>query len=118
MKKKPTNKKGETNKLTQTVIKSLTKEGFIVWRNNNGAVYDVRRRCFRANSTSKLGVPDIIGYQKRTGRSIYVEIKTGYDKLSDEQRAFLKEALENGCIAFECRVIEDVKRRLEQYNYK
>lgn len=118
MKKKDLNKKGETNKLTQSVIKLLSREGFVVWRNNNGAVYDVTRRCFRANSTSKLGVPDIIGYQKLTGRGIYVEIKTGYDRLSDEQRAFLKEALENGCIAFECRTIDDVPRRLKLYNYK
>lgn len=107
--------KTDTNKLTKAAIQLLTFRGFTVWRNNNVAVYDRNIGGFRRNST-KLGVSDIIGYQKKTGRAIYVEIKTGKDKLSDEQRAFLIDALKNGCIAFECRCIEDITRRLKQYD--
>lgn len=111
--KKPV--KVDTNKLTKAAIQLLTFRGFIVWRNNNVAVYDRKIGGFRSNST-KLGVPDIIGYQRKTGRAIYVEIKTGKDRLTDEQRAFLIEALKNGCIAFECRSVEDITRRLKQYD--
>lgn len=107
--------KVDTNKLTKGAIQLLTFKGFEVWRNNNAAVYDRKIGGFRRNST-KLGVPDIIGFQKKTGRAIYVEIKTGSDRLSDEQRAFLINALENGCIAFECRSIDDITRRLKQYD--
>lgn len=109
-------KKPKTNDFTKSVVDLLTLKGFKVWRNNNGAVYDVKKKCFRKNSVAQLGVSDVIGYQKKTGRAIFVEIKTGSDSLSDEQREFLIEALNNGCIAFECRHIDDVTRRLRQYD--
>lgn len=114
--KKTSLQKQDTNKFTHAVIKLLVLNGFKVWRNNNGAVWDAKIGRYRKNGQTLLGVPDIIGFQKKTGRAIYVEIKTGSDKLSDEQRSFLIEALENGCIAFECRQIEDVERRLQQYD--
>lgn len=101
------------NDLTKQAIELLSLHGFIVWRNNNGAVYDLKQKRFRKNPQTKLGVPDIVGYQKKTGRAIYVEVKVGYDKLSDEQRQFLLEAIENGCIAFECKCVDDVIRKLE-----
>jgi hypothetical protein len=107
--------KNDTNGLTKAVVTLLGLKGFNVWRNNNTAVYDPTRKRFRRMST-RAGVSDIIGHHKKTGRAIYVEIKTGSDKLSDEQRAFLIEALQNGCIAFECREIDDVTRRLKQYD--
>lgn len=103
----------KANDLTKSAIELLTLHGFIVWRNNNGAVYDSKIQRFRKNPQTKLGVPDIIGFQKKTGRAIYVEVKAGADKLSDEQRQFLLEAIANGCIAFECKCIDDVIRRLE-----
>lgn len=103
----------KANDLTKSAIELLTLRGFIVWRNNNGAVYDSKIQRFRKNPQTKLGVPDIVGYEKKTGRAIYVEIKVGADKLSDEQRQFLLEAIANGCIAFECKHIDDVIRRLK-----
>lgn len=107
--------KNDTNGLTKAVEKLLNMKGFNVWRNNNTAVYDSKIHRFRKMSTRK-GISDIIGHHKKTGRAIYVEIKTGSDKLSDDQRTFLIEALQNGCIAFECREIDDVIRRLKQYD--
>lgn len=104
------------NELTKSAIQLLTLEGFKVWRNNNGAVYDKKIGRFRKNAQAMLGVPDIIGYKKKTGTSIYVEIKVGADKLSNEQKSFLTDAITNGCIAFECRSIDDLIRRLKQYN--
>lgn len=103
------------NDLTKAAVKLLGLRGFVVWRNNNTAVYDPKIRRFRRMSTRK-GVSDITGYQKKTGRAIYVEVKVGADKLSDEQREFLIEALTNGCIAFECKQIDDITRRLQQYD--
>lgn len=108
--------KQDTNNFTKKVVDLLTILGFVVWRNNNAGVYDVRRKSFRAGSVGRKGVPDIIGYQKKTGRGIYVEIKTGSDKLSPEQKHFLIEALQNNCIAFECRSMSDLSTRLQMYD--
>lgn len=115
IKKVKTLDKNDTNGLTKAAVSLLLLKGFNVWRNNNTAVFDAKIGRFRKMSTRK-GISDIVGHHKKTGRAIYVEIKTGSDKLSDDQRAFLIEALNNGCIAFECREIDDVTRRLRQYD--
>lgn len=112
LKKKPVIKQ-DTNKLTKEVIRLLQLEGFTVWRNNNAGVYDKSFGGFRKNSAVK-GISDIVGYQRKTGRALYCEIKTGSDKLSPEQRTFLCEAIDNGCIAFECRSIDDVLKQIKK----
>ncbi len=105
--------KQDTNKLTKEVIRLLGLEGITAWRNNNGGVYDAKFGGYRQNSTIK-GISDIIGYQRSTGRAVFVEIKTGTDKLSPEQRTFLCEAIDQGCIAFECRGIDDVIKQMKK----
>jgi hypothetical protein len=95
-----------TNDLTNKCINYLTLLGYKVWRNNNGAVYDPTNRCFRKNKNKLLGVPDIIGFHKKTGKFIGIEIKVGKDKLSLEQILFRDEALESNCI---CLVVKEMK---------
>jgi hypothetical protein len=77
------------NKLTQWAIYVLSADGSQVWRHNNLAV---KGRKF----TGRKGVPDIIGFNK-DGISIYCEVKSGKDKLSEEQSEFMVNATSMGC---------------------
>lgn len=77
------------NKLTQWAIDVLSADGSQVWRNNNLAV---KGRKF----IGRKGVPDIVGYDK-TGVAIYCEVKSGKDKLSEEQISFMTHAASMGC---------------------
>lgn len=97
-----------TNSLTHSVIMMLSYSGFKVWRNNNGAVYDPKRGVYRKNRSALHGIPDILGYHKKTGRMIAIEIKTGKDKLSPAQKIFLDELNDAGGIALEVRNITDL----------
>jgi hypothetical protein len=78
-----------TNKLTFWAINVLSDGESRVWRNNNIAV---KGRKF----IGKKGVPDIVGYDKN-GIAIYCEVKSGKDKLSEEQIAFMTHATSMGC---------------------
>lgn len=69
------------NDLTQYVINELSKEGWIVWKNNAGT-------CGRHNvRLSPPGVPDIIGCDV-WGGFVGIEIKVGADKLRESQIDF------------------------------
>lgn len=107
--------KTPTNNLTHAIIAYLSLSGFRVWRNGNHAVYSVKRRAFLKNPTKLLGIPDIIGYQKKTGRAIYIEVKTGKDKLSTEQLDFLNDATDNKCIALIAWDFDNFEKQIKQY---
>lgn len=96
-----------TNELTQSVIKYMTVRGFKVWRQNNGGVYDPTKRVFRKNSSTP-GISDVIGFRKKDALFVALEIKTGKDKLSDEQIQFLKDVNDAGGIGIEVRCIDDI----------
>jgi hypothetical protein len=98
----------KTNILTKDVISFLTLKKYKVWRNNNGAVYDVKAKCFRKNQTTLLGVPDIIGYNKLDGTFIGVEIKTGKDKLSPMQIDFQNECIKHDVLYIVVKEINDI----------
>lgn len=103
------------NRLTQAIITHLTLDGYNVWRQNNGAVYDAKRQTYRKNPLHKKGVPDIIGFHKKTGVFICVEVKIGKDKLSPEQLVFLKSAGKAGCISIVAKNYDDF---VNKYNKK
>jgi len=104
--------KTSTNNLTQQCIKILWAKGWQVWRNNNAGVYDPTKNVFRANSTVK-GISDIIGFNKKNGRFIAVEIKTGRDKLSPEQKLFLDYVNKSGGIGWEIRSLDELIEKLK-----
>lgn len=85
------------SQITSTAIKILEARQCFVWRQNNLAV---RGRTF----TGLRGVPDIIGFQSFTGVSVYCEVKTKNDKLSEHQINFLNRAKKAGCF---CMVATD-----------
>lgn len=102
-------KPSPTNALTKAVVQLLTLAGCKAWRQNNGAVYDPTREVFRAGSATP-GISDVLGYHRATGRFVAVEIKTGTDKLSPEQTAFLAEVRRAGGFACEGRNLDQIRR--------
>lgn len=101
-----------TNNTTKAVIRFLECNGFVAWRQNNGAVWHPRRNAFMKNPMHKRGIPDIIFYRKRDSRIGFCEIKTGKDKLSMWQENFLNEARKHNCLVL---VVKDVDDFLEQF---
>ena len=99
----------QTNQTTQAIINFLNYSAFKVWRNNNVAVYSVKQQSFRKNPSALLGVPDIIGFHKLTGRFICIEIKSGKDKLSEHQKLFLSDAKKSGAISIVAKTFDDFK---------
>ena len=101
-----------TNATTKAIIRYLLLTGkYKAWRNNNGAIFDRKRNCFRKNPSALLGIADICGYRKSDGKAIYVEIKTGKDKLSPEQILFLEDARKANCIVFEVKDFDDFQKQ-------
>jgi hypothetical protein len=96
-----------TNALTAAVVKYLNLKGLTAWRSNNIAAPGRR-------FTGMLGLPDVIGYHKKTGRFIAVEVKSKNDKLSLAQIEFAINALEGGCLWFEAREIKHFIYQLEE----
>lgn len=133
MSKKHANRyrQGSANELTKTIIQWMNWNGFVVWRNNTMGVFDgaaaakqilalikavlvtkklptlpeikgLLARSYR-KSHERKGVADIIGYQKKTGRFVSIEIKHGKDSISPDQKAFLEQASKNSGIAIVAR---------------
>lgn len=104
-----------TNGLTKQTLRILDLAGFKVWRQNNAAVYDATKGIYRRGSATP-GISDIIGFHRKTGQFIAVEIKTGKDRLSDEQRNFLSDVEKAGGVAFVVKTFDDVITVSELYN--
>ena len=102
------------NALTQMALKTLPLCGFVVWRQNNGGVYDPTKKVFRRNSSTP-GISDILCYQKKTVKIIAIEIKVGRDKVSWQQTEFLKGINDNGGIAHVVRTPEELENIIEHY---
>lgn len=119
-----------TSGLTRAIILFLETQSIEADRNNTVGIFDIRkaaaviyswlkshapmtmqsiekglRACYRTSHDRK-GKPDICGHHKRLGIAVYVEVKTGRDKLSPEQLYYLQSARAAGCIAIEARDYE------------
>jgi hypothetical protein len=117
MKKNIAIKQPTANELTKHTIKVLDTCGFEVWRQNNGGVFDPTKKVFRRNSATK-GIPDVIGYHRKTGVFVCAEIKAGKDRLSEEQKLFLSNVIKAGGNAFTIRTIDDITILYEIFKLK
>lgn len=59
-------------------------------------VFTLISRSYMKASLGVRGVPDVIGYNKRTGLWICVEIKINSDELSEYQKQFIKDLKDAG----------------------
>jgi VRR-NUC domain len=96
------------NALTKQALITLSMSGFHVWRQNNGGVFDPTKKVFRRNSSTP-GISDILGYQKKTGKILAIEIKSGKDVLSPAQVEFLDGIEKAGGYSFVVRTPDDIK---------
>lgn len=79
----------------------------------SAALDDIRKQIefYLSNSWERVpdsvkGIADVIGYNKRTGRWIAVEIKIGTDRLSVDQEVWLKGLSQAGGEVWLCRDID------------
>lgn len=107
----PSISQSTASETTKAIILYLNAFGCVAWRQNNTGVWDAKKQCYRKNPFSRKGIPDVVGYRKADGRAIFVEVKAGKDKLSDEQRSFLQEATENHCIAIVVKDFHDFEKK-------
>ena len=89
-----------TSQITKIALMMLFARGCSVWRQNNLAA--VGRKF-----TGMYGVPDIIGFHKKTGVFVGCEIKAKRDRLSEHQKHFLGSLLKAGGLAL--LAVEDVR---------
>lgn len=101
------------NDLTSAIITYLSLHGWMVWRQNNVAVYDKQIGQYRA-FTGMRGLPDIIGFNKKTGVFIAVEVKAGDDQLSPDQINFLHALNKSGGLGIVARSLDDVIKIIEK----
>lgn len=105
----------KANDVTNAVVKMLNLKGFVAWRQNNGGVYDVKLGSFRKKGKSEMqGVSDIIGYCKKTGKFMAIEVKIGKDTLSVEQRMFLEDVNKAGGIGLVVKSTDDFLAQYEE----
>ena len=102
-----------TNELTAAIIRYMTLIGWrLVWRQNNHAtpirkgVKIVGMRKMPARS--RMGVPDILAVQPGTGRLWGIEIKTGKDRLREEQKQFRDDLTASGGVYLVAGSVGDV----------
>ena len=81
-------------------LKLAKKDKLKVWRNNNGAIWNAKRKSYIKNPTAEIGVPDIIGFT-HYGIFIAIEVKrTEKSQRSLDQCMFIKKVNDSGGIAF------------------
>ena len=86
----------------------------VAYRINNGAVYDVKRKVYRAG-VQKKGVPDIIGIIN--GRFIGIEVKIGKDRQSADQKLIEKEINAAGGVYFIAKSYDDYLSKINEFTH-
>lgn len=98
------------NDLTKTIIWDMYHvRGGVAYRINNGAVYDARKKVYRAGVQRK-GVPDIIGIID--GRFYGIEVKIGKDRQSADQKEIEREIQEAGGVYFIAKSYDDYLEKI------
>ena len=97
--KAKTKPKGETaNLMTANIIRAINMQpGCVAYRINNVGVWDEAKQVYRRGNTQK-GIFDISATIR--GRSVWIEVKAGRDKMSLDQLIFKQEVERAGGIAF------------------
>ena len=93
----------------QRAIKDwLTVQGYKVYRINNGAVFNPKRKCYVFHGTP--GVPDlwVVGH----GIAAWVEVKSDKGRQSPDQKAFQDSLVGTRVSYILARSIDDVQREL------
>jgi len=110
----PTEKQIEREILAYLELRTITS-----WKQNNGCLKAGDRfvKFFMdAKGKSIKGMPDIAGYLPN-GRALYIEVKRPKKYPTPEQRAFIINAQESGCLAFIAHSVQEVHEVLLEEGY-
>jgi hypothetical protein len=95
------------NRLTDCIVKYIDLKGGWASRTGNQGTYSQKLGRY-IPSTSKRGLPDIMGTYKN--RSLYVEVKTGRDVMSDHQKKVQEDVTRAGGTYYLARDFESFKQ--------
>ena len=99
------------NGLTACIVAYSKLLGFFASRLNTTGVYDAKLKRYR-HSTQRRGLPDV--YITATGgRSLFVEVKVGRDKMSHHQEAVRDEQRRCGGLFFTARNFTEFKEWID-----
>lgn len=98
------------NSLTGCITTYLRLKGAFVSRLNNTGIYDKRLNRYRPG-TSRKGLPDVMATYK--GKSIFIEVKYGFDKLSEYQQKIRSEQIASGGLFFTARNFTETKEWID-----
>jgi len=101
------------NGLTKCLTTYLKLNGAFVSRINNVGIYDKRLRRYRPG-TNRKGLPDVLATYK--GRSLFVEVKTGRDKISEYQEKIRQEQIASGGYWFTAHDFTEFKEWFDNIN--
>jgi len=104
-----------SGEITSAILAYLSHYGFTVWRQNTTGVYNQTLGRWQVNPQARRGVPDIIGFRQADAVFIGVEVKTGCDRLRDDQRLFLNELKAAGGLAFVAYDFDQFQRSFERH---
>jgi Holliday junction resolvase len=89
--------KSDANGLTRAIVDWLTLNGHFASRTSSAGRYLPKERRF-IPSTTRKGYPDITA--TINGKSVYIEVKTGKDRMSESQQKVKSEIEASGGIYF------------------
>ena len=98
------------NGLTKCIIKYLTMQGAFVTRLNSTGIYRNDIQKFVPN-TQRKGMPDV--YALFNGKTLFIEVKIGKDRISEHQLKVKQESEANGASYIVARNFTDF---LNKYN--
>lgn len=86
------------NRITANIVRAINMQpGCVAYRINNVGVWDAAKEVYRRGNTQK-GIFDVSATIR--GRSVWIEVKSGKDRLSPDQLIFKQEIERAGGLAF------------------
>ena len=86
--------------ITGAILGYLDAHGFSAWAQPNRGEYDPKTGRWRPHPNARRGIPDILGFRRRDGKFLGVEVKAGTDRVRPDQTKFLNELKAAGGLAF------------------
>lgn len=105
--------KTRTAAIQTAIVTFLNLQGHVAHRNHTTGVYDQKRKAFRKLARSSLGVGDILCCLKGGGW-FEIEIKTGRDRLREEQRERRERIEKAGGVYLVVDGFDDFRKQYEQ----
>lgn len=105
----------KTNETTNNILQFLTSSKIFGWRQNVAPIPVVRGGSVTGfRSGGKSGISDIVAVLPPQGRGLFIEIKTGKDKLRSEQIGFQRNVELMGAVYLVVKDFDDFKKQFNE----